>query len=163
MRSLFSMNLDSWSLDREVVLCRVVHAPSDVVYSAWINPDQFALWFGPDGFDTTVREMDTQIGHCTKFDMRAPDGTLFTNRFLYLDVVPNKRLVMDHGSDQDDSPDRFRVTVTFDQQDNGKTVVTLRQLHQTSEMRQQVISFGAVELGLQTLRKLDEHCAKGQK
>ena len=65
---------------------------------------------------------------------------------------------MDHGSDQDDSPDRFRVTVTIDLQDNGKTIVTLRQLHQTAEMRNTVISFGGVEMGLQTLRKLEEHC-----
>ena len=157
------MNLDTWSLDREVVLCRVIDAPRAVVYAAWTEADRFALWFGPEGFVTTVREMNVQVGQCAKFDMRAPDGTVFTNRFLYLDVSPFNKLEMDHGSDQDDSPDRFRVTVTFEQQDDGKTVVTLRQLHQTPEMRRQVIAFGAVELGLQTLRKLDEHCTASVK
>lgn len=153
------MDLDVWSLDREIVLCRVVDAAVPVVYAAWTSAERFASWFGPDGFSTEVRQMDVRPGHCSKFDMHASDGTIFTNRFLYLDVVPDGRLVMDHGSDQDDSPDRFRVTVTFDEQENGKTVVTLRQLHQTAERRQQVISGGAVEFGLQTLRKLDEHCA----
>lgn len=153
------MDLESWSLDREIVLSRVIDAPPVVAYGAWTDADRFASWFGPDGFSTTVREMDPRVGHCTKFDMVAPDGTIFTNRFQYLDVVPHERLVMDHGSDQDNSPDRFRVTVTFDAQDNGKTVVTLRQLHQTAEMRTQVVSFGAVELGFQTLNKLNDHCA----
>lgn len=153
------MNLYDWSLDREIVLCRVVDAAPAVVYSAWTIPDQFASWFGPDGFSTMVRQMDVRPGYCAKFDMHASDGTVFTNRFAYLEVVPNERLIMDHGSDQDDSPDRFRVTVTFDHQENGKTVVTLRQLHETADRRNQVISFGGVELGLQTLRKLDEHCS----
>ena len=152
------MSFDDWSLDREIVLCRVVDAAPSVIFSAWTSPDQFANWFGPDGYSTKVRQMDVRPGSCTKFDMYSSDGNVFTNRFFYLEVVANERLIMDHGSDQDNSPDRFRVTVTFDRQDNGKTVVTLRQLHQTPDMRNQVISFGGVELGLQTLRKLDEHC-----
>ena len=48
-------------------------------------------------------------------------------------------------------PDRFRVTVTFDEQQDGKTVLTLRQLHPSAERRRFVIGFGAVEYGLQTL------------
>lgn len=156
--SLRWMNLDNWSLDREIVLCRVIDTPCEVAYSAWTSPDQFASWFGPDGFVSNVREMDVRPGSCAKFDMRASDGTIYTNRFAYLEVVPNQRLIMDHSSDEDDSPDRFRLTITFDQQDNGKTVVTLRQLHQSTDRRNQVISFGGIELGLQTLRKLDEYC-----
>jgi hypothetical protein len=62
-----------------------------------------------------------------------------------------------HSSDIDDDPGRFRVTVTFDAQSDGKTVVTLRQLHPTVEQRNAVIGFGAVELGLQTLHKLEQH------
>jgi uncharacterized protein YndB with AHSA1/START domain len=64
---------------------------------------------------------------------------------------------MIHGSDIEDDPGRFRVTVTFDKQSDGKTVVTLRQLHPTVEQRNAVISFGAVELGLQTLHKLEQY------
>jgi hypothetical protein len=36
-------------------------------------------------------------------------------------------------------------------------VLTLRQLHPTVEQRQEVIGFGAVELGLQTMDKLARH------
>ena len=39
----------------------------------------------------------------------------------------------------------------------GKTVVTLRQLHPTAARREEVIGFGAVELGYQTLDKLAAH------
>ena len=91
--------------------------------------------------------------------MTSADGTLYTNRFDYLDVVPGERLAMDHGPDVDDDPSRFRVTLTFDEQADGRTVLTLRQLHPTAEQRSAAIGFGAVELGLQTLQKLAHHLA----
>jgi hypothetical protein len=64
---------------------------------------------------------------------------------------------MDHGTDTDDDPNRFRTIVTFDEQSNGKTVVTLRQLLPTKAQRDGTIGFGAVELGYQTLDKLARH------
>lgn len=53
--------------------------------------------------------------------------------------------------DLDDDATRFRVTLTFDQQSDGKTVVTLRQLHPTKGQRDDGIGFGAVEIGYTTL------------
>ena len=147
----------AWSLDREVVLVRVIDAPRDRAFAAWTDPVGFCQWFGPAGFTCVVREMDVRVGGRACFDMTGPDGTLYTNRFEYLEVVPGERLVMDHGSDVDDDPGRFRVTLTFDEQADGKTVLTLRQLHPTVEQRQQVIGFGAVELGQQTMDKLARH------
>jgi uncharacterized protein YndB with AHSA1/START domain len=143
----------TWAADREIVLVRVLDANRDAVFVAWTEADAFCEWFGPDGYTCTVHEMDVRPGGCASFDMVSPDGTVFTNRFDYLDVVPGERLVLDHGSAADD-PTRFRVTVTFDQQADGKTVLTLRQLHPTAEQRRTKLSFGAVELGLQTLGKL---------
>ncbi|MCB0955676.1 MAG: SRPBCC family protein [Ilumatobacteraceae bacterium] len=147
----------TWSLDREVVLVRVLDAPRQAVFAAWTDADAFCQWFGPDGFTCVVHEMDVRPGGRARFDMTAADGTLYTNRFDYLEVVPGERMVMDHGSDVDDDPSRFRVTLTFDEQADGKTVLTLRQLHPSAEQRAAVIGFGAVELGLQTMQKLARH------
>lgn len=147
----------TWALDREIVLVRVLDAPRSAVFAAWTNADDFCQWFGPEGFTCVVREMDVRQGGRARFDMTAGDGTLYTNRFDYLEVVPDRRLVMDHGSDVDHDPGRFRVTITLDEQSDGKTVLTLRQLHPTAEQRAGAIGFGAVELGLQTLDKLARH------
>jgi len=147
----------SWSLDREIVLVRVLDAPPDAVFAAWTDADAFCQWFGPDGFTCAVEEMDVRPGGRTRLSMTSPDGTVFTGRFDYLEVVPDERLVLDHGADADDDPDRFRVTVTLDEQSDGKTVLTLQQLHPTAQRRTDVIGFGAVELGLQTLQKLARH------
>ena len=147
----------TWDLDREIVLVRVLDAPRHAVFAAWTDADAFCRWFGPEGFTCTVRELDVRPGGRARFDMVSGDGTVYTNRFDYLEVVPAKRLVMDHGSDVDDDPARFRVTITLDEQADGKTVLTLRQLHPTIEQRDAKLGFGAVELGLQTLNKLARH------
>jgi uncharacterized protein YndB with AHSA1/START domain len=65
--------------------------------------------------------------------------------------------VFEHGADRDDDPERFLTTITFDQQDDGKTVITLRQLHPTTAQRRRTIGFGAVEIGYQTLDGLVRH------
>jgi len=147
----------AWSLDREIVLVRVLDAPRDAVFAAWTDANDFCQWFGPDGYTCTVREMDVRPGGRACFDLTSGAGTVFTSRFDYLEVVPGVRLVLDHGSDIDDDPGRFRVTLTFDEQADGKTVLTLRQLHPTAEQRDAGIGFGAVELGLQTMQKLAHH------
>ena len=49
------------------------------------------------------------------------------------------------------------MTISLDEQADGKTVLTLRQLHPTAELRDEKIGFGAVELGLQTMQKLAHH------
>ncbi len=147
----------TWALDREIVLVRVYDAARDAVFAAWTDPEAFSEWFGPDGFTITVHEMDVRPGGRARFDMVSADGGAFTNRLHYVEIVPLVRLVFDHGSDADDDPSRFRVTVTFDEQADGKTVLTLRQLHPTAALREEKVSFGAVEFGLQTLRKLAQH------
>ena len=76
-------------------------------------------------------------------------------RFRRID--PPHLIEIDHGSDMDDDPARFRSTITFDEQSDGKTVITLRQLHPTKVQRDRTIGFGAVEFGYQTLDKLARH------
>lgn len=149
----------TWSLDREIVLSRVYDAPRALVFRMWTEREHVTRWFGPKGFACTTHEHDARVGGSWRFDMRAPDGTLYTNRVDYLEIVAPERLVFDHGTGDADDPNRFRVTVTFDEQANGKTIVTLRQVHPSKARREQVIGFGAVELGYQTLEKLAAHVA----
>lgn len=143
-----------WALEREIVTTRVFDAPRELVFEAWTNPEHLVHWFGPKGFTLTTHEIDVRVGGRWRFMFHGPDGTHYDNRMSFLEVRRPASLLFDHGSDRDDDPGRFRVTVTFDEQSNGKTVVTLRQLHPTKEQREQSMAFGAVEFGLQTLENL---------
>lgn len=149
--------LQSWSLDREIVLVKLINHPRAKVFAAWTKPEALATWFGPTGLSIESFEADIREGGIWRFDMVGMfEGKeqRFPNLMRFLEIVPNERIVMDHGSPDPNDPDRFRVTVTFDEQSDGKTVLTLRQLHPSRERRQIVIGFGAVEYGLQTLDKL---------
>ncbi len=146
-----------WALDREIVLTRVFDAPRDLVYRAWTEKEHFVKWFGPRGFTTTIHSADMRVGGVLRFDMLAPDGTVYDNRIVFREMKRPELLVFDHGSDKDNDPNQFHVTITFDEQSDKKTVLSLRQLHPTKERRSIVIGFGAVELGYQTLEKLAEH------
>jgi uncharacterized protein YndB with AHSA1/START domain len=152
-----SADSPQWSLDREIVLTRVINAPRELVFRAWTDPEQIPKWFGPSGFVCTTHEIDIRVGGRWRFDMRGPDGTMYPNRMVFLEIRSPEIIVMNHGHDVDDDPTRFRVTITFDEQKDKKTVLTLRQLHPTKAQRDAGIGFGAVELGMQTLDKLTEH------
>ena len=151
-----------WSLDREIVLSRVFDAPRELVFEAWTKEEHLSKWFGPKGFSTKTHECDVRAGGRWRFDMVADDGRVWPSRMVFLEVSPPELLVFDHGSDKDDDPQRFRMTITFDAQSDGKTVMTMRQLHPTKEQRNAGIGFGAVELGYTTLDKLGEHLTRMQ-
>ena len=151
-----------WSLDREIVLSRVFEAPRELVFAAWTKEEHLTKWFGPKGFTTKSRECDVRVGGRWRFDMIAPDGKVWDNRMVFLEIKAPSLVVLDHGTDKDDCERRFRVTITFDEQSDKKTVVTMRQLHPTKEQRDAGIAFGAVEIGYTTMDKLAEHLRRMQ-
>lgn len=148
---------ETGSLDREVVVVKLLNHPRDKVFAAWMDPRALGEWYGPDGLRIETHEADIRSGGVWRFDMVGVfEGRQqrFPNLMRFLDIVPNERIVADYGTSDPDDPDRFRMTVTFDAQADGKTVLTLRQLHPSRARRQVVIGFGAVEYGLQTLDAL---------
>lgn len=159
---------ETWSLDREIVLVKLLNHPRSRVFAAWMDPKALVQWFGPTALDIESHEADIREGGVWRFDMVGMfEGReqRFPNLMRFLEIVPNERIVLDHGTPDPDDPNRFRVTVTFDEQADGKTVLTMRQLHPSRERRQAVIGFGAVEYGLQTLDGLAawlDGCAEAQ-
>jgi uncharacterized protein YndB with AHSA1/START domain len=147
----------TWAPEREIVLCRVIAAPRERVFTAWTDPKQIVQWFGPDGFTVETLECDIRPGGRWRFIYTGPDGTKWDNRMVFLRIEAPRLIEIEHGSDKDDDPARFHVTVTFDEQSDGKCVLTMRQLHPTKKQRDAGIGFGAVELGYQTLGKLAKH------
>ena len=121
-----------------------------------------------EGFHHTTREIDISVGGKWRFDMvagpsnpmKVPNGTIFGNRIVFLEMRAPELLVFDHGQDKDDDETRFRVTITFDEQADKKTVVTMRQLHPTKEQRAAGIGFGAVEIGYTTIDNLADYLRK---
>ena len=146
-----------WARDREIVITRVIDAPRERVFQAWTDPGQITRWFSPEGFRNETLEIDIRPGGRWRFVYIGPDGTRYENRMVFLRIDAPRLLEIEHGSDRDDDPARFHTTITFDEQSNGKCVLTMRQLHPTKEQRDAGIRFGAAEYGYQTLDKLAQY------
>ncbi|HYE43316.1 MAG TPA: SRPBCC family protein [Caulobacteraceae bacterium] len=144
-------------IDREIVLSRVYAAPRARVFEAFTDPGQITRWFGPEGFTTDTLEIDIREGGRWRFVYTGPDGRRWENRMVFLRIEAPRLLEIEHGSDVNDDPGRFLTTITFEEQSDGKCVLTMRQLHPTKEQRDAGIGFGAVEYGYQTLGKLARH------
>lgn len=157
MTSSAKTALAEWALDREIVLSRVIAAPRDVVFSAWADAEHLPKWFGPAGFGIDTKEIDIRVGGLWRFDMIAPNGHRYPSRMRFRRIEPPALIEFDHGADDADDPAMFRTTITFDEQSDGKTVITLRQIHPTKAQRDAKMAFGAVEYGYQTLEKLARH------
>jgi uncharacterized protein YndB with AHSA1/START domain len=144
--------------DREMTISRVINAPREPVFAAFSDAEHFTLWWGPNGFRTTVYTMDVRPGGSSRYTMHGPDGKDWPNTIEYLEVVAPEKLVYRHGAEEQlsDDPHCFHVTITFESV-QGKTLVTLRSLFPTAEHLEAVKKFGAVEGGQQTLGRLDAY------
>lgn len=146
----------SATADREIVLTRDFDAPRELVWQAYTDERHLPHWFGPDGFSLTMHSIDVRPGGTWRYTMHGPDGKDWPNRQTYQEIVRPERLVYLHGEDVDDDPGAFHVTVTLEDL-GGRTRVTQRMVFRTRAQRDGVISFGAVELGKQTMGRLAKH------
>ena len=90
--------------------------------------------------------------------------TSFELRSVGIATTPSRvatKFAYTHDSDVDNDPRAFEVTVTFEAQ-GEKTKVTMHSIFPTAEACNHVKSFGAVELGQQTLAKLDAYAQRMQ-
>jgi uncharacterized protein YndB with AHSA1/START domain len=99
------MTDDSITPDLDVT--RVMAASSEQIWSAWIDPAAVARWWGPDGFISTVRELDVRTGGRFDVVMKGPDGSTFENLYLFDDIEPGKRLTYVHPVDPHSAAGRW--------------------------------------------------------
>jgi uncharacterized protein YndB with AHSA1/START domain len=97
-----------------VRLHRVLRAPAERVYRAFIEPAASVRWLPPYGFTCTVHELDARVGG--KFHMAFTNfGTGQSHAFggTYLEVVPSERLRYSDVFDDPNLPGEMITTVTL--------------------------------------------------
>jgi uncharacterized protein YndB with AHSA1/START domain len=138
--------------DRTMVLERVINAPVDVIWSAWMNPEALPLWWGPDGYSCRTKRIDLREGGDWVFDMIGPDGTVYPNHHRYTRVHQHQQIDYDLLWGEN-GPKHADASATFEDL-GGRTRLTLCMVFVSAEEYEKAKGFGAVELGLQTLGKL---------
>ncbi|MBU8874920.1 SRPBCC family protein [Reyranella sp. MMS21-HV4-11] len=126
------------STDRELVLTRLIDAPRETLYRCWTEPALMKQWFAPKPYETPVVEVDVRTGGANLIVMRGPDGQDMPNRGMYLEVVPNERLVFTDAFTEAWQPSAkpfMTAILTFEPQ-GDKTLYTARVRHWTVEDRE---------------------------
>lgn len=95
-----------------VRLHRVLRAPAERIYRAFLDPDAMAKWLPPNGFTGKVHQMDARVGGA--YTMSFTDfasGKSHTFGGKYLELVPHQRIRHTDAFDDPNLPGTMQVTV----------------------------------------------------
>jgi uncharacterized protein YndB with AHSA1/START domain len=124
--------------DRELVLTRLIDAPRQKLYRAWTDPELLVQWFAPKPWTTPRAELDVRPGGANLVVMADPEGNEFPYRGVYLEVVPNERLVVTdaYTTAWEPSEKPFMTAILTFEEEGGKTRYTARARHWTQADRE---------------------------
>lgn len=97
-----------------VKLHRVLRAPPERVYRAFLNADAMAKWLPPYGFTCKVHHLDAKVGGTFRMSFThfgSGNGHSFGGE--YLELVPNEKLRYTDKFDDPNLPGILTVTVTL--------------------------------------------------
>jgi uncharacterized protein YndB with AHSA1/START domain len=80
-------------MPQDLVITRIFHAPRELVFMAWTDPEHLKQWWGPKDFTNPICELDLRPGGAIRIHMRAPDGTLYPMMGVFHEIVTPERLV----------------------------------------------------------------------
>ncbi|OQA05920.1 MAG: hypothetical protein BWY65_02323 [Firmicutes bacterium ADurb.Bin373] len=97
-------------------LHRVLRAPPERVYRAFLDPDAMARWLPPYGFTGKVHQLDARVGgrHRMSFT-NFSTGASHAFGGEYLELVPHERIRYTDVFDDPNLPGEMEVTVLLKQ------------------------------------------------
>jgi uncharacterized protein YndB with AHSA1/START domain len=110
-----------------VTLHRVLRAPPERVYRAFVDPAAMAKWSPPHGFTGVVHESDVRVGGGYRMSFtNFSTGTSHTFGGRYVELVEGERIRYTDAFEDPGLPGEMQVTVTFEPGPVG-TVLRIRQ------------------------------------
>lgn len=97
-----------------VRLHRVLRAPAERIYRAFVDPDALAKWLPPYGFTCKVHQMDARVGGGFRMsfaNFTSGQGHSFGGE--YLELVPHERIRYTDTFDDPNLPGVMQVTVSL--------------------------------------------------
>ena len=97
-----------------VRLHRVLRAPPERVYRAFLDPDSTAKWMPPNGYTGKVHQMDARVGGTYRMSFtNFSTGSSHSFGGKFLELIPNERI---RHSDTFEDPNRqgeMQTTITL--------------------------------------------------
>lgn len=143
------------------------NGPKDKVWRAYSDKEWFEKWWGPEGWETTVKEFNFAAGGRIHYGMKCVDenqGEWFGQTSWGMMAIENvdegkSFTYKDYFSDEEGTLNEempaLTVTNEFTEED-GKTKIVSTSFADNAEQIEQLISMGMVEGLSSQLNKLDE-------
>ena len=97
-----------------VRLHRVLRAPPERIYRAFLDPDAMVKWLPPHGFTGKVHQLDAVVGGSYRMSFtNLATGHGHTFGGSYLELVPNQRIRHTDSFDDPNLPGEMQVTVSL--------------------------------------------------
>ena len=91
---------------------RVIRAPAERIYRAFIDPDAMCKWLPPHGFTGRVHEMDARVGGGYRMSFtQLSNGQTHSFGGRYLDLVPGELIRHTDRFDDEGLPGEMITTV----------------------------------------------------
>lgn len=128
----------------EIRLHRVVKAPPERVYRAFLDAGAMSKWFPPHGFTCKVHEMDTKVGGRYRMSFtNIATGNSHSFGGEYRELAPHARIRYSAAFDDPNLPGLMQTTVTL------SPVFCGTEMHVVQEGIPEVIPPAACYLGWQ--------------
>ena len=97
-----------------VRLHRVLRAPAERIYRAFLDPEAMAKWLPPHGFTGKVHELDARVGGGYRMSFTS-FGSGATHSFggRYVELTPHERIRYTDQFDDPNMPGAMQVSVTL--------------------------------------------------
>ena len=96
-------------------LHRVLRAPPERIYRAFLDADAMAKWLPPHGFTCKVHHLDARVGGSFRMSFtNFSSGGSHAFGGEYLELVPHERLRYTDRFDDPNLPGTLQVTVTLE-------------------------------------------------
>ena len=97
-----------------VRLHRVLRAPAERIYRAFLDPDAMAKWLPPHGFTGRVHDIDARVGGRYRMSFtNLATGQSHSFGGEYLELVPSERILHTDRFDDPNLPGEMRTLVTL--------------------------------------------------
>lgn len=122
--------------ERELVIVRETHVSPEKLFAGWTDAALYPKWFCPKPWFVSDVKIDLRIGGTSEMIFNGPNGEKFPNVGVYLEIVPNEKIVFTDAflGGWEPNPDMMFVgIVTFEPLPDGGTRYTARARHWTRE------------------------------
>ena len=100
--------------ENTVKLHRVLRAPAERIYRAFLNPDAMAKWLPPYGFTGKVHHIKAEVGGTYKMSFtNLATGHSHSFGGEFLELVPNERIRHTDKFDDPNLPGQMQTTVSL--------------------------------------------------